>query len=172
MTFSSFYFEQNVNQSEIYDEILNLIPECKNNMRNFYSNLFGSIDKKLTSFISTLDINSDDPFSKSINNLQSGIRENVKIAPSEEKINDILSKLENIRQYKINITSEFGAQLKGDYQSVISSKAQNIEQQLQSLYNEIESESNELLLLMNNDSYKPDYYEQIKLGISKSFKFY
>ena len=68
-----------------------------------------------------------------------------------------------MRQYKINITSEFGAQLKGDYQSVISSKAQNIEQQLQSLYNEIESESNEFLLLMNKDSNKPDYYEQIKL---------
>ena len=126
--------------------LLTLIQECKDNITNFKSNLFADIDKKLASFISDIqDIYLVDPYNISINNLISGIQENITIAPSEEKIKDILSKLKIIRQYKKNFTSELERLLKEDCQSVLSAKAENIETKLQSHYTEILSGINEAM---------------------------
>ena len=156
---------ENVNDITLYNDELNLIQECKNYMTNFYSKLFSSMDKQFASYISDISqgINLNDSFDISINNLESEIQGNVKIVPSEEKIKDIFSKLENIRQYRTNITSSLEVKIKEDYQSIISEKAQSVKTKLQSYYNEVLERSTSLIELINSNYYRLDFFDKIKI---------
>ena len=157
---------EKIEDSQMLNDLINAINDCKNIFTNYYSNLNSKIDNEIRAFLKKINpsqSNIADAYENSVNKLRKIITENNNNEYFLMKNIRLLLTLANLKNYKANIASKLESQIKEDYESQNSNN--EIKTKLESFNNEIESEANEFIEFVNNKSTEIDYYDQIKLYI-------